>query len=99
MERDVKERENESVIDRGMYALKLGRGEKIQQELKEAQYGGLLGKVKNGNVRETRLSWGSLHLGLRQSVSNPRIISVYITAMVSLPLGQSSLYNRQNSTS
>lgn len=58
--------------------------------MKEAQSGGLLGKVKNGNVRETRLSWGSSNLGLRQSVSNPRIISVYITAMSLLFLGVSS---------
>lgn len=51
MERDGKGRGNESVIGRETYALKLR--EKIQQDLKEVQYGGLLGEVKNKSLRET----------------------------------------------
>ena len=32
----------------------------LKQELKEVPYGGLLGEVKNGNLKETRLNWGTL---------------------------------------
>lgn len=44
MERDGKGRKDENVPGREMYALKLR--EKTWQELKEVQYGGLLGEVR-----------------------------------------------------
>lgn len=79
MERNGKGRENANVTGREMYALKLR--ERTQQELKEVQYGGLSGKVRMEFQEKPRLSWGSVHLGLRQSISNSRIISVCITAV------------------
>ena len=48
MERNGKERENKSVTEKDALQLR----EKIQQELKEVQYGGLRGKVSNGNLRD-----------------------------------------------
>lgn len=44
VERDGKGRKDENVPGREMYALKLR--EKTWQELKEVQYGGLLGEVR-----------------------------------------------------